>query len=127
MTRHVWVRREQDRAQAGWLVVGLALVAFVVAFAAMAGGQAVASVHAVSNVEVLASADGDGDCGSTTGHPHQLRCSATSACPGSLVSPAMAFSLSTQLRHAWSAASALSFAGQILAPGLRPPILLSNA
>lgn len=108
-------------------MVGLALVVFVVAFAAMAGGQAVASVHAVSNVEVLASADGDGDCGSTTGHPHQLRCSATSACASCLVSAATPFSLSAQPRRAWSAASALSFVGQILAPGLRPPILFSNA
>jgi hypothetical protein len=125
--RHVWVRHEQDRAQAGWLMVGLALVVFVVAFAAMAGGQAMTSVHAVSKVEVLASADGDGNCGSTTGHPHQLRCSAASACASWLVRPAMAFLLSIQPHHAWSSASALTLVGQILAPGLRPPILFSNA
>lgn len=126
VTRLVWVRGKQVQARASWLIIVLAMMAFGIAFAALAGGQAALSVHAGSQVKMLASVDFDGDSGSTTDRLHYLRYSLMYACANSVIGTAAAFSPSIQPRRAWIAAPSFVAHRSDFGSRHRPPIHLPN-
>lgn len=102
-------------------------MAFVIAFTALANVPSQLPPPAASKVEFLASDNQGGSCGSITPCLHHVLCSQTSACAGCVAILTSASALGVQVSCVWSIALTVAYAGQRLAPGIRPPIDLSNA